>query len=61
VPVTHLNESWGSVVSPVGYTVSDSKALEKGFEDSVILTVSSVVLVNVISHVGDIDSTVGLT
>lgn len=61
MPVTHLNESWGSVVGPVGNTVSDSKALEKGFENSVILTVSSVVLVNVISHVGDIDSTVGLT
>jgi len=61
VPVAHVDEGGGSIELPVGDSVSDSKALEEGLEDGVVLTVGGVVLVDVVGHVGHVDSSVRFT
>ena len=61
MPVAHVNEGRGSVVLPVGDTVTDSEALKLRFKDRVVFTVGGVVLIDVVGHVGNVDSSVRFT
>ena len=61
MPVSHFDKSGSGVVIPVGDTISDGKTLKVGLEDGIVSSVVSVVLVNEVGHIRDVNSTVTLS
>lgn len=61
VPVAHVHVGRGGVILPVSDTIANSEALKVGLEDGVVFSVSSVMLVDVVSHVGHVDSSIRLS
>lgn len=61
VPVTHFNPCGVTVVLPVGNTVTNCETLKVRLENSRILGISDVVLVDVVSKVRYVDAGVRFT
>jgi len=60
MPVAHLDPCGSAIVLPVGHTVTDGETLQVRQEHTFI-SISNVVLVDVVGQVGHIDASVGLT
>lgn len=58
VPVAHVDEGRGGIELPVSYTIADSEALEVGLENLVVFTMGSVMLIDVVGHVGHVNSSI---
>jgi hypothetical protein len=56
VPVAHLNVSWSAIILIVSHTVSDSEAFKVWLKDICIIGVSSVVVINVVREVRDVNA-----
>jgi hypothetical protein len=61
VPVSHFDVGGSAIELVVGNTIADHETLEVGLEDISGLSICSVVLVNVVGEIGNVDSGVGLT
>jgi hypothetical protein len=56
VPIAHLYVGTCGVVVPIGAAIANSKALKVWLENISVVCVSNIVLVDLVSKVGDIDS-----
>ena len=61
VPVSHFHVCWCAIILIVCHTISNCKTLKVGLKYSVIISIDSVVLINCVSEVRNIYSSVGLT
>lgn len=58
VPVTHLNVSWGAVIFVVSHTVSNSETFKVWLKDISVVSIESVVIVDVVGEVWYVNSSV---
>lgn len=58
VPVAHFDVGSSGVVVPVGDSISYGKTFEVWLEDRIVTCIIGVVLVNEVSHVGNVDSSI---